>query len=137
MSPITQLLPLDLVKSYQNPISCGVLSPKFYVDVPAGPQKFDFLYTKFSHNYPLMSIPFLKGKHTILIKLGAFYYNLLKIHPIYAIWALSSLMKTHRLLNFVLFLPKYYINLVLINMPLMSVSHDDIDITMVQQRKFI
>ena len=30
---------------------------------------------------------FLKEKHQILIKLGAFYNNLLKIHPIYVIWA--------------------------------------------------
>ena len=38
----------------------GVLLPKLYVDVPAKPQKLDFLYTNFSHNYPPISIPFLK-----------------------------------------------------------------------------
>ena len=35
-------------------------------------------------------------KHPIWIKLGAFYNNLPKIHPIYVIWAPSSLMKTPR-----------------------------------------
>ena len=65
-----------------------VLSPKLYEDVPAGPWKFDFLYTNFSHNYPPISIPFSKEKHPILFKfkLGAFCHNLLKIHPIYVIW---------------------------------------------------
>ena len=43
-----------------------------------------------------ISIPFLKEKHPIWIKLGAFYNNLPKIHPIYAFWAPSSLMKTPR-----------------------------------------
>ena len=62
----------------QNPE--GVLSPKLYVDVPATPGKFDFLYTNFSHNYPPISVPFLKENHPILLKLSAFYHNLLKIH---------------------------------------------------------
>ena len=74
----------------------GGLSPKSYVDVPAGPQKSDYLYTNFWPNFPPISIPFLKEKHPILIKLGAFYNNLPKIHPIYVIWAPSSLMKTPR-----------------------------------------
>ena len=34
--------------------------------------------------------PILKQKHPILTKLGAFYNNLHKIHPIYVIWAPSS-----------------------------------------------
>ena len=51
------------------------------------------LYTSFCKP---ISIPFSKEKHPILLKLGAFYHNLLKIHPIYVIWAPSSLMKTHR-----------------------------------------
>ena len=34
--------------------------------------------------------------YTSLTKLGAFYNNLPKIHPIYVIWAPSSLMKTLR-----------------------------------------
>ena len=72
----------------------GVLSPKSYVDVPAGPRKSDYLYTNFLPNFPPISIPFSKEKHPILIKLGAFYNNLPKIHPIYVIWAPSSLMKT-------------------------------------------
>ena len=71
----------------------GVLSTKLYVDVPAGPWKSDYLYTNFLPNFPPISIPFLKEKHPIWIKLGAFYNNLPKIHPIYVIWAPSSLMK--------------------------------------------
>ena len=51
----------------------GVLSPKLNGDVPAGRRKLDFLYTNFLHNYSLISIPFLKEKHPILLKLGAFY----------------------------------------------------------------
>ena len=39
---------------------------------------------------------FQKEKHPILLKLGAFYHNVLKIHPIYVIWAPPSLMKAHR-----------------------------------------
>ena len=74
----------------------GVLSPKLYVDVPAGPRKSDYLYTNFWPNFPPISIPFSKEKHPIWIKLGAFYNNLPKIHPIYVIWAPSSLMKTPR-----------------------------------------
>ena len=74
----------------------GVLSPKSYMDVPAGPRKSDYLYTNFLPNFPPISIPFSKEKHPIWIKLGAFYNNLPKIHPIYVIWAPSSLMKTPR-----------------------------------------
>ena len=58
-------------------------------------EKFDFLYTNFSHNYPPISIPFSTEKHPILLNLVAFYHNLLKIHPIYIILAPSFLMKTH------------------------------------------
>ena len=72
----------------------GVLSPKSYVDVPAGLRKSDYLYTNFLPNFPPISIPFLKENHPIWIKLGVFYNNLHKIHPIYVIWAPSSLMKT-------------------------------------------
>ena len=68
----------------------GLLSPKSYVDVPARPRKSDFLYTNYLPNFP----PRLKEKHPILTKLGAFYNNLPKIHPIYVIWAPLSLMKT-------------------------------------------
>ena len=74
----------------------GVLSPKSYVDVPAGPRKSDYLYTNFLPNFPPISIPFSEEKHPIWIKLGAFYNNLPKIHPICVIWAPSSLMKTPR-----------------------------------------
>ena len=66
-----------------QPSPGGLLSPKSYVDVPAEPQKSDFLYTNVSLNYPLISIPFSIEKHPILPKLGAFYNDLLKIHPIF------------------------------------------------------
>ena len=79
-----------------QPRGGGVLSPESYVDVPAGPRKSDYLYTNFLPNFPPISIPFSKEKHPICIKLGAFYNNLPKIHPIYVIWAPSSLMKTSR-----------------------------------------
>ena len=84
-----------------KPRGGGVLSPKSYMDVPAGPRKSDYLYTNFLPNFPPISIPYSKEKHPIWIKLGAFYNNLPKIHPIYVIWAPSSLMKTPppRLLN--------------------------------------
>ena len=64
--------------------------------MPARPRKSDYLYTNFLPNFPPISIPFSKEKHPIWIKLGAFYNNLPKIHPIYVIWAPSSLMKTPR-----------------------------------------
>ena len=63
--------------------SGGLLSPKSYMDVPAEPRKSDFLYINFSPNYQPISIPFSIEKHLILPKLGAFYNNLLKIHPIF------------------------------------------------------
>ena len=58
------------------------------------PGKSDFFYTNFLPNFPPISIPFSKEKHPILTKLGAFYKNLPKIHPIYIFWTPSSLMKT-------------------------------------------
>ena len=61
--------------------------------MPAGPQKSDYLYTNFLPNFPPISIPSSNEKHPILIKLGAFCNKLPKIHPIYVIWAPSSLMK--------------------------------------------
>ena len=59
---------------------------------------FDYLYILpiFLPNFPPISIPFSKEKHPVWIKLGAFYNSLPKIHPIYVIWAPSSLMKTPR-----------------------------------------
>ena len=71
----------------------GLLSPKSYVDVPAGPRKSDYLYTNFLPNFPPINIPFSKEKHPILTKLDAFYNIWPKIHPIFWIWAASSLMK--------------------------------------------
>ena len=70
----------------------GVLSLTSYVDVPSGPQKSDFIYTNFLPNFSPISIPFLKERHPILNKLGAFNNNLPKIHPIYVILAPLSLM---------------------------------------------
>ena len=82
----------------------GLFSPKSYVDVPVGPQKSDFLYTNFLPNCTI--IPFSKEKHPILTKLGAFYNNLPKIHPIYVIWAPPSLMKLPRSLAYTKFREK-------------------------------
>ena len=62
-------LSLDTVRK----VSRGVLSPKSFVDVPAGPRKFDFSYTNFSPDYPPTSIPFSIEKQPVLFKLGAFY----------------------------------------------------------------
>ena len=50
----------------------GLLSPKSCVDVPAGPQKYDFLIYIVPPNYPLINIPFSVEKQTILPKLGTF-----------------------------------------------------------------
>ena len=50
----------------------GLLSLKSYVDVPARPRKSDYLYTNILPNFLPMSIPFLKEKHPIFDKLGAF-----------------------------------------------------------------
>ena len=74
----------------------GDLSPKSYVDVPAGPRKSDYLYINFLPNFPPISIPFLKEKHPIWIKLGAFTIICPKYTQLYVIWAPSSLMKTPR-----------------------------------------
>ena len=64
-----------------------LLSPnRTWMCMPAGPRKCDFLYTNFLPNFPPISIPFSKEKHPILTKLGAFYNNLPKIHPLYEIW---------------------------------------------------
>ena len=62
--------------SCTRPGGFGVLSPKSYVDVPAGPRKSDILYTNFLPNFQPISIPFSKEKHPILTKLEAFYNNL-------------------------------------------------------------
>ena len=50
----------------------GLLLPKLYMDVPAEPRKFNFLYINFSPNYPPISIPFSIEKHPILSKIGWF-----------------------------------------------------------------
>ena len=45
---------------------------KPYGDVPAGPQKSDFLYTNFLPTFPPISMPFSKEKQPSLTNLGAF-----------------------------------------------------------------
>ena len=59
------------------------------------PSKIGLSLYQISHNHPPISIPFLKEKHPILLKLGAFHSSLLKLHPIYVIWALLYLMTTN------------------------------------------
>ena len=59
-----------------------------------------FSIYQFLPNFPPISIPFSKEKHPLLTKLGAFYNNLPKIHPIYVIWAPSSLVNPHRYTKF-------------------------------------
>ena len=62
----------------------GLLSPKSYMYMPAKPEKSDFLYTIFffaklpTHQYTIFD-----RKAPNLPKLGAFYNNLLKTHPIF------------------------------------------------------
>ena len=46
-----------------------LISPKFYVDVPAKPQKFDFLFTNFSLNYSPISIHVLPNFAQIWVPL--------------------------------------------------------------------
>ena len=48
----------------------GLLSPKTYVDVPAEPQKSDYLYTNFLPNFPPISIPFSKELGTQFDQIG-------------------------------------------------------------------
>ena len=50
-----------------------------------------------THNDPPVSIPISKEKHPIMLKLAAFYHNLLKIRQIHVIWAPSPLMKTYQI----------------------------------------
>ena len=83
------LLKLLSQKLYLRYGGGGVLPPKSYVDVPAGRQKSDFLYSNFMPNFPPISIPLSKEKHLILTKLSAFYNNLPKLHPNFVIWAPS------------------------------------------------
>ena len=57
----------------------GVISPKSYVDVPAGPRKSDFfLYQVFAQFPNYQYNIFKKKKYPILNKLGAFNNNLPK-----------------------------------------------------------
>ena len=78
------------------------------MDVPARPQKSDFLYTKFLPNIPLISMPFSIEKHPILNKLGVFYNNLPKNTP--NLYNLGSFVSDENLLivipNFVKKRPK-------------------------------
>ena len=69
----------------KNFMEGGVISPKSYVNVPAGHQKSDFLYTVpfFLLNFPPIIITIFDKKHSILPQLDAFYCNLLQIFQIY------------------------------------------------------
>ena len=69
--------------------SSEVLLQTLYVDLHAKPVSLNTFFTQL----PTVSIPILREKHQILLKLGAFYHNLLKIHQIHVIWAPSSPMK--------------------------------------------
>ena len=62
--------------------------------MPARHQNFDFRYTCVCPHLPPIIIPISYKKHLILLKLGAFYDYLFKIHPIYVNWAPSSAVKT-------------------------------------------
>ena len=64
-----------------------------WADVPARPTKSDSIpiFCQISHS---SAYQVWKKKNPILTKLDAFYNNLPKIHPIYVIWAPSSLMNT-------------------------------------------
>ena len=86
----------SLLSSSPHLISRGGSFTKIVRGCACRPRKSDYLYTNFLPNFPPISIPFSKEKHPIWIKLGAFYNNLPKIHPICVIWAPSSLMKTPR-----------------------------------------
>ena len=72
----------------------GLLSPKSYVDPGCAcrTSKIWLSLYQFLPNFPPINIPFSKEKHPILTKLGAFYNIWPKIHPIFWIWDVSSLM---------------------------------------------
>ena len=50
----------------------GLLSPKSYVDMPAGPQKSDYLYTNFLPNFPPISKTIFNRKAPNLTKFWCF-----------------------------------------------------------------
>ena len=64
------------------------------MDVPTGRQNFDFSYTYFCPHLPPIDIPISYKKQSILLKLGAFHNNLLKMHPILCKLGPLSAMKT-------------------------------------------
>ena len=71
-----------------------VIRKILYVDVACQTFKIlTFAIPNFVH-LPPINIPILYKKHPILLKLGALYHHLLKIHPIYVNWVPSSVMKT-------------------------------------------
>ena len=76
----------------------GLLSPKSYVDVPETRacrtlKNLTFGIPIFCRiNHP-SNIPFSIEKHPIFPKLGAFYHNLLKIHPIFQFGLLRLLLE--------------------------------------------
>ena len=87
---------LDSIRNPYTPRGGGlqkIFKCMWMCDVPAGVRNFDFHYIKFCPHLPQINIPILYKKHPILLKLGAFYHRLLKIHPIYVNWVPSSVMK--------------------------------------------
>ena len=50
----------------------GLLSPKLYADVPAGPGKFDFLYTNFFAQLPTHECTIFKRKAPKFAQIGCF-----------------------------------------------------------------
>ena len=66
------------------------------MDVPAGLQYFDFHYTCFLSSFTTHQYTNFIKKHPILLKLGAFYGCLLKLHPIYVNQAPSPVIKKPR-----------------------------------------
>ena len=50
-----------------------LLSPKLYMDVPAGPQKFDFLFTNFLPKLPTHQCTILNRKTPNFTQMSSFY----------------------------------------------------------------
>ena len=94
----------------------GLLFPKSYVDMPAKPKKFDFLwYTNFLPNYPTISIPFLIentkfcvnwvhftticSKYTQCINLDSFNCDENPPNPLYQIWQKNTSKDRHIIIH--------------------------------------
>ena len=75
-------------------MKCKFCQNFLYVDVPAGCQNFDFRYTFFFPNYHPSVYQFHTKTTQFCAKLGAFYDNLLKVHPMYVNWVPLCVRKT-------------------------------------------